>query len=470
MQSSISPGSRLIGLSLGLLAVFVVTPFLLGSSPCLIDCTGTCEDSSNKLAWQSQRQRDAREQLEPQRTPDGNYIVFAHDGDIYRISLDGTELQLISDDEDRDYSPSLSADGTLVVYTTLTPSASRNEDYEIAVTTIGGGQPKRLTDNEQDDVTPVWSPDGRKIAFVREGDLYLMNSDGSEQRSLAPGLDLGNTAPIWSPDGSKLAFFVQEQIPGTIHYLDLYNLYEPPAKRTSTAWAYKDSTYVVNADSTGLVKLEWAPERSAAPRTRMSKNDLYLPDERVSALVWAPDSERLAIVAGLYGESDVLYTMKADGSELQPVFTFEHGDLYGSNYMSLYQSRKDSGEVTPLMEEHGIARYLDRHYFSEISWSGSNSVLHFTVRFDRSFEVDKLGYPHYFAVDLKNPILHELTEQDHLAQYFANTGRVDRRQVTYHGARSWYGYGVLTVSNTDGRGSHNLVELVEGRVVPANRD
>ena len=60
--------------------------------------------------------------------------------------------------------------------------------------------------------SPIWSPDGRKIAFVSirdtdrsrfgQGDIYVMNADGSGQRNLTrnPADDVG---PAWSPGQKK---------------------------------------------------------------------------------------------------------------------------------------------------------------------------------------------------------------------------------------------------------------------------
>jgi Tol biopolymer transport system component len=47
-----------------------------------------------------------------------------------------------------------------------------------------------------------WSPDGRQLAFNREGYLWLMRSDGSQQRSL----NVLGAGPAWSPGGGRIAF------------------------------------------------------------------------------------------------------------------------------------------------------------------------------------------------------------------------------------------------------------------------
>jgi Tol biopolymer transport system component len=57
---------------------------------------------------------------------------------------------------------------------------------------------------------PSWSPDGRAVAFVATGDLYVTHLGGrtTMQTDLARQ---GVREPIWSPDGTKIAFDVCEQ-------------------------------------------------------------------------------------------------------------------------------------------------------------------------------------------------------------------------------------------------------------------
>lgn len=67
---------------------------------------------------------------------------------------------------------------------------------------IRGGQPRNLSRSAADDYDPAPSPDGRRIAFSRDGEIWLMNADGSRQRLLARG----GSHPVWSPDGRTIAY------------------------------------------------------------------------------------------------------------------------------------------------------------------------------------------------------------------------------------------------------------------------
>ena len=67
----------------------------------------------------------------------------------------------------------------------------------------------KLTDNSWEDTYPVWSPDGKRIAFSAnpEGnfDIFIMNSDGSEI-SAVTSFPQNELEPTWFPDGKQLAF------------------------------------------------------------------------------------------------------------------------------------------------------------------------------------------------------------------------------------------------------------------------
>ena len=65
-----------------------------------------------------------------------------------------------------------------------------------------GASEKRLTTGANQ-ARPRWSPDGRSIAYLKAGYLWVMRADGSGQRRLSSRAAAG---PSWSPDGKSIAF------------------------------------------------------------------------------------------------------------------------------------------------------------------------------------------------------------------------------------------------------------------------
>src|SRR5437899_2981043 len=80
---------------------------------------------------------------------------------------------------------------------------------QIFVVDADGTGRRRLTGAQGPSTTPVWSPDGQRIAFVRQtGDdtqIYIMNADGGSQRPLTTGPG-GVASPAWSRDGQQIVF------------------------------------------------------------------------------------------------------------------------------------------------------------------------------------------------------------------------------------------------------------------------
>ena len=153
--------------------------------------------------------------------------VAEYGGSLYTIRDDGTNLTLLSPSPgdggllggDRlayDASPAVSRDGSRVAYATLRDSDEAGE-FGIATVDVeerggllffGGGRERRqLTPTDREvDMEPSWSPDGSRIAFLRDGRLHTMAPDGADVRSLAPDIEAVREPPAWSPDGTRLAF------------------------------------------------------------------------------------------------------------------------------------------------------------------------------------------------------------------------------------------------------------------------
>jgi dipeptidyl aminopeptidase/acylaminoacyl peptidase len=91
--------------------------------------------------------------------------------------------------------------------------------------TDGIAPPLNLTNNPADDSTPVWSPDGKMIAFTSTRDgrpqIYVMNADGSGLRRVA-NTQSADFSPVWSPDGNWLAFTSSRDNSTDIYIMDLH--------------------------------------------------------------------------------------------------------------------------------------------------------------------------------------------------------------------------------------------------------
>lgn len=153
-------------------------------------------------------------------SPDGTRIV--HDSgldcpeggctDIYTVNSDGTDPVNLTPGPDTGFDPAWSPDGSQIAFV---------RQGEIWVMDADGSNPARLTDLMASVPTaywwpayePAWSPDGDRIAFVgpveqAETAIWVMDSDGSNLTRLTTDL-LGYQAwrPTWSPDGSRIAYW-----------------------------------------------------------------------------------------------------------------------------------------------------------------------------------------------------------------------------------------------------------------------
>lgn len=78
----------------------------------------------------------------------------------------------------------------------------RNGDLHIAKT---DGSVEEITGGSSTVFSPSWSPDGTQIAFQRENEIFVVESDGSNPQNITSNLDATFRQPAWSPDGDRIA-------------------------------------------------------------------------------------------------------------------------------------------------------------------------------------------------------------------------------------------------------------------------
>lgn len=170
--------------------------------------------------------------------------------ELYLMDADGRNVQQITFSKSLIMSPSWSADGKSIAYSSLqggnwriimtnistgqsvditqwpvlntTPAfhpkdptliafaSSRDGNTEIYTCRTNGKDIRRLTNNRRIDHAPAWSPDGSQMAFVsdRTGNplIYIMNSDGSGEHRLTATPNAYEDGPQWSPQGDRIVF------------------------------------------------------------------------------------------------------------------------------------------------------------------------------------------------------------------------------------------------------------------------
>src|SRR3984893_5274739 len=101
--------------------------------------------------------------------------------------------------------PQVSPKSNLIAYTiTDIDKAANHGVTQIYVVPIAGGEPRQLTNDEHASSSPRWSPNGSKLAFIREDQIWTIDVPGGALKKIT-SLFSGAGDPVWSPDGNWLA-------------------------------------------------------------------------------------------------------------------------------------------------------------------------------------------------------------------------------------------------------------------------
>jgi TolB protein len=187
---------------------------------------------------------------------------------------------------------------TRVAYVTMTGEGPRGRQYRLQVADTDGFNPQSIITSNEPIMSPAWSPDGKRIAYVsfenKSSAIFVQTlSTGERQKvSETPGI---NGAPAWSPDGSQLALTLSKDGNPDIYIMDLASrslrrLTDHLAIDTEPNWSRDGRMIVFTSDRGGKPQLYLVSVNGGQPQR------LTYEGEYNARGIFSPDGKSLALV------------------------------------------------------------------------------------------------------------------------------------------------------------------------------
>jgi TolB protein len=227
--------------------------------------------------------------------PDGRRVLYWNHSevgwDIWAVSADGRERRNLTRVRSGGCrSPAPSPDGKRIAFLRDDPPGLYLMDAE-------GGNARRLTHMGFRDLPPSWSPDGKRLAYTTEerGKFSLRCFDLTSERDslLGPG-----SSPRWSPDGKRLLFEeVRDKVAGlgvmSPEGADAVRLTKGPAQAGAPAWSPDGTRVAYFTSRDGKAELRVLTVDRTTDGLLASVEGPW-----ESAPSWSPDGKWLTFAAG----------------------------------------------------------------------------------------------------------------------------------------------------------------------------
>ena len=299
----------------------------------------------------------------------------------------------------------VSPDGKWVAYTVTTPDMDANRGVSnIWMVPTASGASLQLTQSGHDS-SPVWSPDGKTIAFLsaRSGDsqVYLLSMDGGEAKQLTR-LSTGADNVKWSPDGKTIAFtsgvYPDCKDDACNSARDAEKEKDKVKAHVAEHLLYRHWTHWNEGKRSHLFVL--AADGNGTPRDLTTGANYDVPpDERGSAsdLNFSPDSKEICFTAvtdpiEAISTNGDLFLVPVAGGEVKKITTqpgFDGGPAYSPDgkyiaYHAQLTAEYESDRWRLMLYDRAtgkienLSEAFDRSS-NELTWSADSKTIYFTA-------------------------------------------------------------------------------------------
>ncbi|MBV9927665.1 MAG: S8 family serine peptidase [Acidobacteria bacterium] len=232
--------------------------------------------------------------------------------DIFLVNLDGTGAVNFTNTDNDDTDPVWSPDGKRLAYTCRrNPDGSVGGPRRICLRNADGMGFTVLSQTPAEDFAPAWSPDGQRLAFATPGgdnymSIYLINADGTGRFPFNTSF-LGTGYPDWAPDGQAIAY-------GNVNSIWVQRLIGGSALRLTTGAGDSHPRYSPDGK-----KVVFQSSRDGQAEIYLVNADgtgllrLTVNAAQDTAPGWSPDGSKVIFSTTREGAAAV-YTMNPDGS------------------------------------------------------------------------------------------------------------------------------------------------------------